>query len=110
MSMKKTDPRIKAIADRSGFDLIFSRAAEEFAEASAALLQYRRATYFGDGDAGEKYKEMLSELADCQVMLEQILYPLPELQEKIQEIRNSKIERTLERYGINVDNKENAND
>ena len=72
--MTKLDPRIKAIADRSGFDLIFSRAAEEFAEASAALLQYRRATYFGDGDASEKFKEMVSELADCQVMLEQILY------------------------------------
>lgn len=107
--MENTDPRIKAIADRSGFDLIFSRAAEEFAEASAALLQYRRATYFGDGDASEKYKEMVSELADCQVMLEQILYTLPELQEKIQEIRNFKIERTLERYGINIE-KENEND
>lgn len=107
--MTRLDPRIRAIADRSGFDLIFSRAAEEFAEASAALLQYRRATFFGDGDDNEKYKEMLSELADCQVMLEQILYTLPELQEKIQEIRNSKIERTLERYGINIE-KENAND
>lgn len=108
--MTKIDSRIKAIADRSGFDLIFSRAAEEFAEASAALLQYRRATYFGDGDASEKYREMVSELADCQVMLEQIIYTLPELQEKIHEIRKSKIERTLERYGIKVDNKENAND
>lgn len=108
--MPKPDPRIKAIADRSGFDLIFSRAAEEFAEASAALLQYRRAMYFGDGDVAEKYKEMLSELADCQVMLEQILYTMPDLREKILEIRNSKIERTLERYGIKVDNKENAND
>lgn len=107
--MTRLDPRIRAIADRSGFDLIFSRAAEEFAEASAALLQYRRATFFGDGDDNEKYKEMLSELADCQVMLEQILYTLPELQENIQEIRNSKIERTLERYGINIE-KENAND
>ena len=107
--MTKLDPRIKAIADRSGFSLIFSRAAEEFAEASAALLQYRRATYFGDGDASEKFKEMVSELADCQVMLEQILYILPELQEKIKQVRDFKIERTLERYGINIE-KENAND
>ena len=52
---------------------------------------------------------MVSELADCQVMLEQILYTLPDLQEKIQEIRKFKIERTLERYGINIE-KENAND
>lgn len=42
-------------------------------------------------------------------MLEQILYTLPDLQEKIQEIRKFKIERTLERYGINIE-KENAND
>lgn len=108
--MPKLDPRIKAIADRSGFDLIFSRAAEEFAEASAALLQYRRATYFGDGDASEKYKEMVSELADCQVMLEQILYIIPSIKDGIYEIRDFKIKRTLERYGIKVDNKENAND
>lgn len=108
--MTKIDPRIKAIADRSGFDLIFSRAAEEFAEASAALLQYRRATYFGDGDASEKYKEMVSELADCQVMLEQILYILPNISGTMAEIRDFKIERTLGRYGINSDNKENEND
>lgn len=107
--MTKLDPRIKAIADRSGFDLIFSRAAEEFAEASAALLQYRRATYFGDGDASEKYKEMVSELADCQVMLEQILYIIPSIKDGIDEIRDFKIKRTLDRYGINV-KQENAND
>ena len=52
---------------------------------------------------------MVSELADCQVMLEQILYILPELQEKIKQVRDFKIERTLERYGINIE-KENAND
>lgn len=107
--MPKLDPRIKAIADRSGFDLIFSRAAEEFSEASAALLQYRRATYFGDGDATEKYKEMVSELADCQVMLEQILYIIPSIKDGIDEIRDFKIKRTLDRYGINV-KQENAND
>lgn len=98
--MTKLDPRIKAIADRSGFDLIFSRAAEEFAEASAALLQYRRATYFGDGDASEKFKEMVSELADCQVMLEQLLILHPAFKQFIELKADYKIMRTLERYSI----------
>lgn len=98
--MPKPDPRIKAIADRSGFDLIFSRAAEEFAEASAALLQYRRATYFGDGDASEKFKEMVSELADCQVMLEQLLILHPAFKQFIELKADYKIMRTLERYSI----------
>lgn len=38
---------------------------------------------------------------------------MPKLDPRIKaiaEIRDSKIKRTLERYGIKVDNKENAND
>lgn len=75
------------------------RAAEEFGEASVALLQYARARK-GDGFEVVRQDALCGELADACVMLEQLLILHPAFKQFIELKADYKIMRTLERYSI----------
>lgn len=98
--MKAYAIRVGKIADHFTYEHVLLRAAEEYAEASAALLRYRRALAIKDGDPDEKYLALASELADCQVMVDQILKKEPTIYAAIRSEYMRKIDRTIKRYKI----------
>ena len=98
--MKKAVEAVAKIADHFSYEHVLLRAAEEYAEASAALLRYRRALVIGDGIGDEARAALASELADCHVMEDQILRKEPRLQDMQMSEYLRKAERTIARYKI----------
>lgn len=105
MMNERDSMRLAAIAAANPTDKVLARAAEEFAEAAAAILQYRRVLYGDSRYAFEslpaRFTNMASELADAGIMVDQLKLIFKSLAKKIDEERERKIARTIERYGIN---------
>ena len=99
--------KYSAIAELNGPEKILLRAAEEHAEAAAAILRYHRSLYGGDLPPGETLftvgKAMAAELADCEVMFRQMVRTVPDLSKWVKASVEQKIERTLERYHVEVE-------
>lgn len=91
---------IDAIAWHFGDERAVLHAGEEYAEASAAIVQYFRAEYHHDGFPAVRYNSMCEEIADAFIMLEELLSLSPEMKETIEEKIDYKITRTFERYSI----------
>lgn len=90
----------RKIADHFSYEHILLRAAEEYAEASAALLRMRRALVIGDGSVPEAREALASELADCRVMHDQIVCKEPMLHDMEMKEYFRKAERTIKRYHV----------
>lgn len=91
---------IDAIAWHFGDERTVLHAGEEYAEASAAIIQYFRAEYHHDGFPDVRFDSMCEEIADAFIMLEELLDLRPEMRAVIEQKIAYKINRTLERYSI----------
>ena len=91
---------IDAIAWHFGDERTVLHAGEEYAEASAAIIQYFRAEYHHDGFPDVRFDSMCEEIADAFIMLEELLDLHPEMRAVIEQKIEYKINRTLERYDI----------
>ena len=91
----------KKIAEHYGYDAQSNQLVEECAELIQAVNKYRRATT-GTGiavtDKGKiALDNLVEEIADVEIMLEQIKYLLQIPEEDIQGVKIYKINRTKER-------------
>lgn len=92
------DERIKKIAKHYGLISQVDKLSEESAEMIAAALQM--CTKQNDVNNEELLKQYLSELADVDIVLEQIKFLLtPNMRIYFDDVREEKIIRTLERIG-----------
>lgn len=90
------DERIKKIAEHYGLTFQVDKLSEESAEMIAAALQM--CTKQNSVDNGELLKHYLSELADVDIVLEQIKFLLtPNMRSYFDDVREEKIIRTLKR-------------
>ena len=91
---------IDAIAWHFGDERAVLHAAEEYAEAAAALTQYFRARYQEDGLVPKRFESACEEIADAFVMLHELLEVCPDMVDHIKSMVDYKINRTFERYSI----------
>lgn len=97
----KISERNRMIADFYGWEAQSNQLMEECAELIQAVNKYRRA--MGQGQHLAEYKSadvvynLREEIADVEVMLEQIKYLLRIGDEVLQEIKDFKIDRTYHR-------------
>lgn len=92
------DKRIKKIAKHYGLISQVDKLSEESAEMIAASLQM--CTKQNDVNNGELLKQYLSELADVDIVLEQVKFLLtPNMRSYFDDVREEKIIRTLKRIG-----------
>lgn len=75
-----------------GMELQVDIAKEEFAELIVAISHYHRGKAMKD--------EVISELADCIIMLEQLVSMYEISETKLNYIKNEKLDRLQERLGI----------
>lgn len=93
---------LKKIADHYGYEVQSNQLIEECAELIQAISKYRRATT-GAGEPLADYKStlvldnLIEEIADVEIMLEQIKYLLHIPEAEIEVIKRFKINRTKER-------------
>ena len=83
--------QLKRIADHYGKDAQAIQCAEELCELSAAILQYRRRRFSAEFD------HVIEEIADVEIMLEQIKHLYGIGSEFIDEIKRDKIDRQITR-------------
>lgn len=92
------DERIKKIAKHYGLISQVDKLSEESAEMIAAALQM--CTKQNDVNNEELLKQYLSELADVDIVLEQVKFLLTQnMRSYFDDVREEKIIRTLERIG-----------
>lgn len=102
--MKLTDLRVRInvhkIADKFTSSEVLEHTCEEFAEASAALIQYYRALGTMDKKLSERSEHVTEEIADALIMLEQLLHKNPWMRSEVEAWMVRKVKRTFEREGI----------
>lgn len=86
--MKK---QIEQIADHFGIDNQLDMLTEECAELIQAINKYKRNT-------ANSYVNLAEEIADVEIMLQQIKYLVGFNPEYLEHVKNRKIDRTIERY------------
>ena len=93
---------ITTIAKYFGQHHQHSKAIEEYAEVIhvIARIQTERYPY----KQRELREHLIEELADAEVMREQLMFYHKITDEEIEEVKREKIERTIRRYGIEVNN------
>lgn len=92
---------IHKIADHYGFESQSIILIEEVAELTQAITKYKRYSEEGlqsirNMKSGAICRNLVEEIADVEIMLEQIKYLLNITDEDTSEIKSTKIERTLE--------------
>lgn len=92
--------QIEVLAWHFGDERTVLHAAEEYAEAAAALTQYFRARYQEDGLVPKRFESACEEIADAFVMLHELLEVCPDMVDHIKFMVDYKINRTFERYSI----------
>lgn len=92
------DERIKKIAEHYGLIFQVDKLSEESAEMIAAALQM--CTKQETENNGDLLRNYLSELADVDIVLEQVKFLLtPNMRSYFDDVREEKIIRTLKRIG-----------
>ena len=88
--------KIEAIAKANGRDAVFNQTIEECAELIVAIRHFAR---FGMTEKVTQLSEVWEEIADVEVMLEQLKYYLYS-GKAVDDIKAQKIERQLARFGL----------
>lgn len=96
---------LKKIADYYGYEAQSNQLVEECAELIQAVSKYRRAVLGKGQPVAEEIKvialsNIIEEIADVEVMLEQIKYLLQIPEDDIEAVKIFKGNRTRERMGI----------
>ena len=88
------DDRLIKIANYFGQDRQVDKIIEEMGELQQALMKYR---HEGKGPEHDNYYNLTEEIADCFILLNQLLY-LFDIEEDVDEQVEYKINRTLDNY------------
>ena len=93
---------IKKIADHYGYESRSNHLVEECAELIQAVSKYRRATACAGQPLAEDKKavaldNLIEEIADVEIMLEQVKYLLQIPEDEIEAVKLFKVNRTKER-------------
>lgn len=92
---------LKRIAEHYGYEAQSNQLVEECAELIQAVSKYRRASALRRGYSVERhqiaYDNLIEEIADVEIMLEQVKYLLQIPKDDIEAIKLYKINRTKER-------------
>ena len=88
--------KIELLARTNGCEKVCDQTIEECAELIVALRHYAR---FGTGERITQISEVWSEIADVEIMLEQLKYCLYG-EKEVEKIKAEKIERQLKRFGL----------
>lgn len=95
---------LKVIANHYGYEAQSNQLVEECGELIQAVSKYRRAIA-GVGQPVAEYKKtivldnLIEEIADVEIMLEQVKYLLQIPEDEIEAVKIFKINRTKERMG-----------
>ena len=100
--INKFDDDIKRIADHYGKDSQLSILQEECAELIQAVSKYKRAQNYPDFDGYWPFMNLIEEIADVEIMLEQIKYFL-NCPNVLAEMKRKKISRQLARIECEED-------
>lgn len=88
------------VADFYGYEAQSNQLVEECAELIQAVNKYRRASGLGQAtpvELMEAKSNLIEEIADVEVMLDQVKYLLKVYELDIQAVKDKKMSRTLER-------------
>ena len=88
--------KIDLIAKTNGRDAVFRQTIEECAELIVRLRHFAR---FGTDDKVTQLSDVWEEIADVEIMLEQLKYHLYG-EKHVDEIKAQKIDRQLTRFGL----------
>ena len=88
--------KIELLAKTNGCDAVFNQTIEECAELIVALRHYAR---FGNGERITQISEVWGEIADVEIMLQQLKYRLYG-EKEVEKIKAEKIKRQLARFGL----------
>ncbi len=95
MDAKEIKANCRIIAEHYGYESQSAQLTEECAELIQALSKYRRAR---DSMCKQRaFAGIVEELADVEIMLEQIKYLLNVTERQISGVKQQKVERTLDR-------------
>lgn len=86
---------LKKIAEYYGYAVQSSQLVEECAELIQAINKYRRAE--NPEEYREYFKNIIEEIADVEIMIEQVKYLLQILDDEVEAVKLFKVNRTLER-------------
>ena len=101
------DNELKKIAEHYGYEAQSNQLVEECAELIQAVSKYRRATA-GVGQPLADYhrtvalENLIEEIADVEVMIEQVKYLLQIPEDEIEAVKLFKVNRTKDRMAGNV--------
>lgn len=88
--------KIELLARTNGCERVCDQTIEECAELIVALRHYAR---FGTGERITQISEIWSEIADVEIMLQQLKYVIYG-EKEVEKIKAEKIERQLARFGL----------
>lgn len=94
------DNRIKTIAEANGISTILNKLTEECGELTTAIARYQSKLVDPKNEPEEKFENLIEEAVDTMIMIEQLRLQCPEL---FDDYREHKINRQLERMGVNND-------
>lgn len=97
---EKEKELLVTIADNYGYESQSIQCVEECAELIQAIIKFRRTQGMGqktDQDGMIAYLNIIEEIADVEVMIEQMIYLLKIDREDIEAIKKQKINRTISR-------------
>ena len=95
---EKDKELIKTIAEHYGYDSQSMQCIEECAELIQAINKFRRSRGIGqktNKDDHAAYMNIVEEIADVEVMIEQLIYLLKINREAINSIKKQKLNRTI---------------
>ena len=88
--------KIELLAKTNGRERVCDQTIEECAELIVALRHFAR---FSNGERITQVSEVWSEIADVEIMLEQLKYQMYG-EKEVEKIKTEKIERQLARFGL----------
>lgn len=91
------DNRIKLIADHYGLDHQCTKLLEEMSELSVAIYSIKKKKEKSVEEIVDEFSNFLEELTDVDILIEQIKYKLADLNDKLNEIREYKLDRQIKR-------------
>lgn len=94
---KENMSKLRAVADRYGFEKQIIILFEELSELQKAVCKYSRVMSGSIDDPNILKNNITEEIADVEIMLNQIMYLIGIYQDRVDEIIGQKLNRQMER-------------
>lgn len=94
------EEKIHRIANYYGADSQLDQTIEEIAELTVAIRKFKRNRCNNITDKVSLLYNLSGEIADVEIMLEQLKYLLPFVEEDVDKIKVEKLDRQIKRIGV----------